>query len=84
MQQFLSELYVFLIDELHKSLNNSLSIEDIPVIQNNLNDSQQMKHFAIEAEMNRNYDLAAYYYQEVHFFIYFFILDSTINKGKIF
>lgn len=70
MQQFLSELYVFLIDELHKSLNNSLSVEDIPVIQNNLNDSQQMKHFAIEAEMNRNFDLAAYYYQEVHFLIY--------------
>ncbi|CAF0849700.1 unnamed protein product [Brachionus calyciflorus] len=64
LQQFLSELYVFLIDELHKSLNESLSVEDVPATENHLTDSQQMKHFAIEAEMNRNYDLAAYYYQE--------------------
>lgn len=68
LQQFLSELYVFLIDELHKSLNNSLTVEDVPVIETNLNDNQQLKHFAVEAEMNRNYDLAAYYYQEVIFF----------------
>jgi hypothetical protein len=63
----LSELYVFLIDELHKALNNILAVEDIPAIDNNLTDSEQMKHFAMEAELNRNYDLAAYYYQEVYF-----------------
>lgn len=72
LQQFLSELYVFLIDELHKSLNDSLSVEDVASIENNLNDSQQMKHFALEAEMNRNYDLAAYYYQEVILIFNFF------------
>jgi len=54
-----------LIDELHKALNNIVSIEDNPIIENNLTDVQQMKHFALEAEMNRNYDLAAFYYQEV-------------------
>lgn len=65
LKQFISELYVFLIDELHKALNNIVSIEDNPVIENNLTDVQQMKHFALEAEMNRNFDLAAFYYQEV-------------------
>lgn len=65
LQQFLSELYVFLIDELHKSLNDVLSVEDLPQVEKSLTDIQQMKHFALEAEMNRNYDLAAYYYQEV-------------------
>lgn len=65
LQQFLSELYVFLQDELHKTLNNILSIEDSGIPEDNLTDSQQMKHFAHEAEMNRNFDLAAYYYQEV-------------------
>ena len=64
LQQFLSELYVFLQDELHKSLNDILTIEDAATIDNNMTDSQQMKHFALEAEMNRNFDLAAYYYQE--------------------
>jgi len=57
---------VFLIDELHKALNNIVSIEDNPVLDNTLTDVQQMKHFALEAEMNRNYDLAAFYYQEVN------------------
>lgn len=64
LQQFLSELYVFLQDELHKSLNDILTIEDSTVVDNNMTDIQQMKHFALEAEMNRNFDLAAYYYQE--------------------
>lgn len=56
---------MFLIDELHKAMNNIVTIEDNPVIENTLTDIQQMKHFALEAEMNRNYDLAAFYYQEV-------------------
>jgi hypothetical protein len=59
-------LYVFLIDELHRALNNILAVEDIPAIDNNLTDNEQMKHFALEAELNKNYDLAAYYYQEVN------------------
>lgn len=63
-QQFISELYVFLVDELHKAINNNVTIEDNPVMESNLTDMQQMRHFALEAEMNRNYDLAAFYYQE--------------------
>ncbi len=65
LQMFLSELYVFLQDELHKSLNDYLTIEDAVAVENTLTDTQQMRHFALEAEMNRNFDLAAYYYQEV-------------------
>jgi hypothetical protein len=64
MQQFLSELYVFLTDELHKALNETMIVEDVPLPDHNLTDIEQMKHFAVEAEMNRNFDLAAYYYQE--------------------
>ena len=56
---------MFLIDELHKALNGILAIEDTPLVETNLTDRHQMKHFALEAEMNRNFDLAAYYYQEV-------------------
>ena len=65
LKQFLSELYVFLVDEMHKLLNDYLSVEDEPVPEIHLTDVEQLKCFAHEAEMNQNYDLAAYYYQEV-------------------
>jgi hypothetical protein len=70
---------VFLIDELHKSLNDALSIEDAPLVENTLTDVQQMRHFALEAEMNQNYDLSAYYYQEVIFHHLTFILSIVCN-----
>ena len=49
---------------MHKAINQVLSIEELQPIPNEIADSQQMKHFAIEAEMNQNYDLASHYYQE--------------------
>lgn len=50
---------------MHKLLNDYLTVEDESPVQINFTDVQQLKHFAVEAEMNQNYDLAAYYYQEV-------------------
>lgn len=61
---------MFLVDEMHKLLNDYLSVEDETVAGINLTDVEQLKCFAHEAEMNQNYDLAAYYYQEV--------IESTI------
>lgn len=57
------------MDEMHKLLNDYLSVEDEPRGEINLTDVQQLRHFATEAEMNQNYDLSAYYYQEVSTFI---------------
>ena len=67
-----------MIDELHKALNNIISIEDVPVIEDTLTDNEQMKLFALEAEMNRNYDLAAFYYQEVNIWKFFFSILKQI------
>lgn len=64
-QHFLSELYVFLVDEMHKGLNQTLQIEDQAPIPKALTDSAQLKHFAREAEVNGNFPLAAKYYQDV-------------------
>ena len=64
---------MFLIDELHKALNGILTVDESSLIEHNLIDMNQMKHFALEAEMNRNFDLAAYYYQEVIFDLIFFL-----------
>ncbi|KAL3873547.1 hypothetical protein ACJMK2_036646 [Sinanodonta woodiana] len=64
LQTFLSELYVYLIDQMHESLGKVLALEDQPPVPAPITDSAQLKHFAREAEVNENYELAAKYYQE--------------------
>ncbi|CAG2258081.1 Cilia- and flagella-associated protein 70 [Mytilus edulis] len=64
LQTFLSELYVYLIDQMHVALGKVLALEDQPPIPEPLTDSAQLKHFAREAEVNDNYELATKYYQE--------------------
>ena len=65
LQTFLSELYVYLVDQMHQSLNKVLQIEDQPPIPPPLTTNAQLKHFAREAEVNKDFDLATKYYQEV-------------------
>ena len=65
MQTFLSELYVYLVDQMHQSLNKVLQIEDQPPIPPPLTTNAQLKHFAREAEVNKDFELATKYYQEV-------------------
>jgi len=65
VQAFLSELYVYLVDEMHVGLNKVLSIEDQRPTPPPITTSSQLKHFAREAEVNGNLDLAARFYQEV-------------------
>ena len=67
-QAFLSELYVYLVDQMHVGLNKVLSVEDQAPVPEPLTDSAQLKHFAREAEVNENYELATKYYQEVREF----------------
>ena len=66
LQAFLSELYVYLIDEMHVGLNNVLSIEDERPTPPPLTTSTQLKHFAREAEVNGRLEQAAHFYQEVN------------------
>jgi hypothetical protein len=65
LQAFLSELYVYLMDQMHVGLNNVFSLQDQTPIPSPLTDSAQLKHFAREAEVNENFEMAAKYYQEV-------------------
>ncbi|XP_032222365.2 cilia- and flagella-associated protein 70 [Nematostella vectensis] len=64
LQAFLSELYVFLVDQMHQCVNKFISAEDAPEEPPPIADSIMLKHFAREAEVNQNYELAAKYYQE--------------------
>ena len=50
---------------MHIGLGKVLAVEDQSPIPEPLTDSAQLKHFAREAEVNRNFELASKYYQEV-------------------
>lgn len=50
---------------MHIGLRNVLQIEDQRPIPEPLTDSAQLKHFAREAEVNGNFELATKYYEEV-------------------
>ena len=50
---------------MHVGLSKVLAIEDQSPIPEPLTNSAQLKHFAREAEVNENFELAAKYYQEV-------------------
>uniref|UniRef100_A0A671T7N7 Cilia and flagella associated protein 70 n=1 Tax=Sinocyclocheilus anshuiensis TaxID=1608454 RepID=A0A671T7N7_9TELE len=64
LQAFLSQLYVFLVDEMHAALNKTLSVDSQDAHQEPVLSCAQLKHFAREAELNTDYQLAAQYYQE--------------------
>ena len=48
---FLSKLYIFLTDEMHKGLGKLLSLEDPSAPPPSPVDCQLLKHFAVEAEV---------------------------------
>ncbi|XP_013372198.1 PREDICTED: cilia- and flagella-associated protein 70 isoform X1 [Chinchilla lanigera] len=64
LQTFISELYVFLVDQMHVALNQIMlddvqgSVATIP------SSSEQLRLFAFEAEVSENFDVAAVYYEE--------------------
>ncbi|XP_066546238.1 cilia- and flagella-associated protein 70 isoform X1 [Amia ocellicauda] len=64
LQAFLSQLYIFLVDEMHVSLNKSQSKDVQDTEPQPYLDSAQLRHFAREAQMNEDFQLAAQYYQE--------------------
>ncbi|XP_071787792.1 cilia- and flagella-associated protein 70-like isoform X3 [Asterias amurensis] len=93
LQAFLSELYVFLVDQMHAGIGKVLSLEDETPVPAPLTDSAQLKHFAREAEVNEDFGLAAKYYQERlarnrndadHWFDYgsFCLLINDISKAE--
>uniref|UniRef100_A0A8C3RW45 Cilia and flagella associated protein 70 n=1 Tax=Chelydra serpentina TaxID=8475 RepID=A0A8C3RW45_CHESE len=59
LQAFLSELYVYLVDQMHVALNQSTVVAS-PTFTG----CEQLRLFAHEAEVNEDYDLASVYYQE--------------------
>ncbi|XP_075686885.1 cilia- and flagella-associated protein 70 isoform X2 [Rhinoderma darwinii] len=64
MQAFLSELYVYLADQMHIALNKTLFDDREEAPPAPMTDNEQLLRFAKEAEMTEDYNLAEMYYQE--------------------
>ncbi|XP_072839051.2 cilia- and flagella-associated protein 70 [Pogona vitticeps] len=64
LQAFLSELYVYLVDQMHVALNQVLSHQSPSPPLPTYTTSEQLRLFAQEAQNNEDYLLAATYYQE--------------------
>ncbi|KAH0631802.1 hypothetical protein JD844_019629 [Phrynosoma platyrhinos] len=64
LQAFLSELYVYLVDQMHVALNQVLSQQTPSPPAPTFTTSEQLQLFAREAQTNGDYALASTYYQE--------------------
>ncbi|XP_012518672.1 PREDICTED: cilia- and flagella-associated protein 70 [Propithecus coquereli] len=64
LQTFISELYVFLVDQMHVALNQTMPDDIQDTISTIYTSSEQLRLFAFEAEINENFEMAAVYYEE--------------------
>ncbi|XP_049710836.1 cilia- and flagella-associated protein 70 isoform X2 [Elephas maximus indicus] len=64
LQTFISELYVFLVDQMHVALNQVMPDDIQGAISTIHTSSEQLRLFAFEAEVNENFEMAAVYYEE--------------------
>nr|KAF6455344.1 cilia and flagella associated protein 70 [Rousettus aegyptiacus] len=64
LQTFISELYVFLVDQMHVALNQTMPDDVQGAVSTIYTSSEQLRLFAFEAEVNENFEMAAVYYEE--------------------
>ncbi|XP_039587637.1 cilia- and flagella-associated protein 70 isoform X4 [Passer montanus] len=64
LQEFLSELYVYLVDHMHMALNKLLSGADVSPAPPPYTTRKQLLLFAREAEANKDLNLASLFYKQ--------------------
>ncbi|NXI76764.1 CFA70 protein, partial [Rhipidura dahli] len=64
LQEFLSELYMYLVDQMHVALNKFLSGEEVSAAPPACTTEKQLWLFAREAEANRDFQLASLFYKQ--------------------
>ncbi|XP_023187676.1 cilia- and flagella-associated protein 70 isoform X2 [Xiphophorus maculatus] len=66
VKEFVSKLYVYLVDEMHVALNKIYSSDVAEDCTDGIKlESSQLRHFAKEAQLTSNYQQAVQYYQEL-------------------
>ncbi|XP_066204932.1 cilia- and flagella-associated protein 70 isoform X5 [Saccopteryx leptura] len=64
LQVFISELYVFLVDQMHVALNQTMPDDVQRAVPTVYTSSEQLRLFAFEAEVNEDFETATVYYEE--------------------
>ncbi|NXE01973.1 CFA70 protein, partial [Chaetorhynchus papuensis] len=64
LQEFLSHLYMYLVDQMHVALNKFLSGEDVSAAPPTCTTEKQLWLFAREAEANRDFEMASLFYKQ--------------------
>ncbi|KAM8774657.1 cilia- and flagella-associated protein 70 isoform 5-T5 [Rhynchonycteris naso] len=64
LQAFISELYVFLVDQMHVALNQTMPDDVQRAVPTVYTSSEQLRLFAFEAEVNEDFETATVYYEE--------------------
>uniref|UniRef100_A0A8C8Z6W0 Cilia and flagella associated protein 70 n=1 Tax=Prolemur simus TaxID=1328070 RepID=A0A8C8Z6W0_PROSS len=64
LQTFISELYVFLVDQMHVAVNQTMPDDIQDTTSTIYTSNEQLRLFAFEAEVNENFEMAAVYYEE--------------------
>jgi len=62
--KFIADVYVFLIDQMHRGLASVMEVEDQAPLPQPVTDVTQIRHFAREAEINLEFELAEKYFTE--------------------
>lgn len=66
LQEFVSQLYVYLVDEMHAAMNTmKTETEEVEEEEKPDLSPQQLRHFAQEAQSTGDYDQALHYYLEL-------------------
>uniref|UniRef100_A0A5F8HJ97 Cilia and flagella associated protein 70 n=1 Tax=Monodelphis domestica TaxID=13616 RepID=A0A5F8HJ97_MONDO len=64
LQAFISELYIYLVDQMNVTLNQSMPDENLSTALTAATTSEQLRLFAYEAQVNEDFALATVYYEE--------------------
>ncbi|XP_004680831.1 PREDICTED: cilia- and flagella-associated protein 70 [Condylura cristata] len=64
LQTFISELYVFLVDQMHVALNQTMPDDIQGAVSPSYTMNEQLQLFAFEAEVNEDFEMARMFHEE--------------------
>ena len=78
LQLFISELYAYLLDQMHAGMSQVLSLESPPEAPPSFTSTALLRLFASEAEVYRDLTLADHYHRQVHTYVHMHMHPVTM------
>ena len=82
-QLFISELYAYLLDQMHAGMSQVLSLESPPEALPSFTSTALLRLFASEAEVYGDLTLADHYHRQVHTYVHMHMHPVTMVTGFI-